>query len=202
MFTYLANAMRLRDREVPYSLVTATDLSNVIARSTSAREHVARSTSHARDAILLNTWAGRELNARLGDQLEIEYFLWDANAGLTTHREKFGVAGIVAIDGFAADRQLAPEYPGITGAESLADWDPPFPIDLSKVRPADEKYWDDYRATPKAFIHYERGRELWRRVTAPRHRCASWCRQARRRTSLPTGCAKSCALPCVQNRSA
>jgi ABC-type antimicrobial peptide transport system permease subunit len=56
---------------------------------------------------------------------------------------------------------MAPEYPGITGAESLADWDPPFPLDLSLVRDQDEKYWDDYRATPKAFIHYEKGRELW-----------------------------------------
>ncbi len=26
----------------------------------------------------------------------------------------------------------------------------------------DEAYWDDYRTTPKAFIAYERGRELWR----------------------------------------
>ena len=52
--------------------------------------------------------------------------------------------------------------PGISGASSLADWDPPFPIDLSRVRPEDERYWDDYRATPKAFIPYERGRDLWR----------------------------------------
>src|SRR5262249_9858425 len=38
---------------------------------------------------------------------------------------------------------------------------PPFPIDLSRVRPADERYWDEYRTTPKAFIPYARGRELW-----------------------------------------
>ena len=52
---------------------------------------------------------------------------------------------MVPIAGLAADRRLAPDYPGITGANSLADWDPPFPIDLSRVRPADERYWDDYR---------------------------------------------------------
>ena len=69
---------------------------------------------------------------------------------------------MVPIAGLAADRRLAPDYPGITGANSLADWDPPFPIDLSRVRPADERYWDDYRATPKAFISYERGRDLWK----------------------------------------
>ena len=110
----------------------------------------------------MNDWTARELLADDGDEVEVEYYLWDANAGLTTRRQTFRVGGIVPITGLAADRQLAPEYPGISGAESLADWDPPFPIDLSKVRPIDEKYWDDYRVTPKAFIQYQQGRELWR----------------------------------------
>ena len=157
VFTYLANTMRVGDREVPYSLVAATALEHV-ARGTS---HVARGTSHVARDIVLNDWTARELNANPGDPLEIAYYLWDANAGLTTHTATFTVAGIVPIQGFAADRQLAPEYPGITGADSLADWDPPFPIDLSRVRDEDEEYWDEYRATPKAFISYERGRELW-----------------------------------------
>ena len=65
------------------------------------------------------------------------------------------------IAGAAADRRLAPEYPGITQAESVSDWDPPFPIDLSRVHPQDEAYRKQYRTTPKAFIAYERGRELW-----------------------------------------
>jgi putative ABC transport system permease protein len=150
VFTYLANTMRVGEREIPYSLVAATAL-----------EHVARGTSHVARDIVLNDWAARELNAKPGDPLEIAYYLWDANAGLTTHTAAFTVAGITPIEGFAADRQLAPEYPGITGADSLADWDPPFPIDLSRVRDEDEQYWDDYRATPKAFISYEQGRELW-----------------------------------------
>jgi len=152
VFTYLANTMRIGDREVPYSLVAATDLAHVAP----SNEHPAPSTS-----IVLNDWTARELHAKPGDPLEIEYYLWDANAGLTTHQATFTVSQIVPIAGFAADRQLAPEYPGITGAESLADWDPPFPLDLSRVRDQDEKYWDDYRATAKAFIPYERGRELW-----------------------------------------
>lgn len=151
VFTYLANTMRIGDREVPYSLVAATSL-----------EQVAPGTPHVElDSIVLNDWTARELQAKPGDPLEIEYYLWDANAGLTTHTAAFTVSRIVPIAGFAADRQLAPEYPGITGAESLADWDPPFPLDLSRVRGQDEKYWDDYRATAKAFIAYDRGRELW-----------------------------------------
>ena len=40
----------------------------------------------------------------------------------------------------------------MSDAPSLEDWDPPFPIDLSRIRPVDEQYWDDYRTTPKAFV--------------------------------------------------
>ena len=38
----------------------------------------------------------------------------------------------------AADRNLAPDYPGISEAENLGDWDPPFPIDFRRVRDKDE----------------------------------------------------------------
>ena len=66
------------------------------------------------------------------------------------------------MQGLALDRRLAPDYPGITDANSLSDWDPPFPIDLGLVRPADEDYWRRFRATPKAFISARDGQRLWR----------------------------------------
>ena len=156
VFTYLANTIRKGEREIPYSLVTATHLeqAGLTAMSTGP--------SHASDAIVLNEWAARELQAVPGDEIALDYYLWDAAAGLTTHSATFRLTRIVPIAGFAADRRLAPEYPGITAANSLADWDPPFPVDLSRVRPQDEAYWKDYRTTPKAFIGFERGRELWK----------------------------------------
>ncbi len=157
VFTYLANSIRKGDRQIPYSLVTATDLTAVAA--TIPRLPAQPRSMDSR--IVLNEWAARELEADAGDDLELEYFLWDSAAGLTTHSARFHVAGVVPIAGLAADRRLAPQYPGITGAESLSDWDPPFPVDLSRIRPVDEAYWNQYRTTPKAFIPYERGRDLW-----------------------------------------
>src|SRR4030095_9546449 len=41
------------------------------------------------------------------------------------------------------------------------DWDPPFPVDLKRVRPRDEDYWHKYRTTPKAFIALDAGIKLW-----------------------------------------
>jgi putative ABC transport system permease protein len=151
IFTYLANTIRKGDRQIPYSLVTATDMS-ALGGGTGA--------SHA-DAIVLNEWAARELQAKPGERIELDYYLWDPVAGLTTRSASFTLDRVVPIQGLAADRRLAPEYPGITASKSLADWDPPFPIDLSRVRHEDERYWDEYRTTPKAFIPYDAGRQLW-----------------------------------------
>lgn len=153
VFTYLANAIRKGDRQIPYSLITATDLGRLPGGTISVSQPVNR--------VVLNEWAARELGAAPGDRVDIEYYLWDAAKGLTTAHAEFTVWRVVPIEGLAADRRLAPDYPGITAAGSLADWDPPFPIDLSRVRPQDEQYWDTYRTTPKAFILFEQGRAMW-----------------------------------------
>jgi putative ABC transport system permease protein len=157
VFTYLANTIRKGNRQIPYSLVTATNLEQVGASASGAT-----GSNHSNDAIVLNDWAAHELQATPGDEIVLEYFLWDAATGLSTRSAVFKLARIVPIEGFAADRRLAPEYPGITAANNLADWDPPFPVDLSRVRPQDEAYWKQYRTTPKAFIDFERGRQLWK----------------------------------------
>ena len=43
----------------------------------------------------------------------------------------------------------------------MTSWDPPFPVDLKRVRPKDEDYWDRYRAAPKAIIPLADGQRLW-----------------------------------------
>jgi ABC-type lipoprotein release transport system permease subunit len=88
--------------------------------------------------------------------------VWEEPGRLLTRTADFQVAAIVPIEGAAADRNLAPHFPGITESDTLADWDPPFPIDLRRVRRVDEDYWKRYRTTPKAFIQLEVGQRLWR----------------------------------------
>jgi len=146
LLTYLANSMKVGSREIPYSLVTAMDLPEL--------------ASSDPPPIALNEWAARNLQAKPGDILSMEYFLWEEPGQLTTHTAAFRVAAVVPIE--RADRRMAPEYPGITDAPNLRDWDPPFPIDLRKIRPADEDYWKKYGTTPKAFIPLETGQNLWR----------------------------------------
>ena len=111
--------------------------------------------------IWLNTWTADDLEAAPGDTVTLQYFLWEEAGALVTDEAEFRVAGVLPMEGLAADRDLAPEYPGITEATDLSDWDPPFPIDLGLVRPKDEDYWDEYRTASKGFIGLEDGQRLW-----------------------------------------
>ena len=111
--------------------------------------------------IVLNDWTAARLGASRGTRVALEFFLWREEGRLETARADFRVAAVVPMTGPAADRDLVPDYPGITESLHLADWDPPFPIDLDRIRPEDEAYWDRYRATPKAFVPLAAGQRLW-----------------------------------------
>jgi ABC-type lipoprotein release transport system permease subunit len=155
VFTYLANTIRSGTKEVPYSLVTATSITPIVP-------YIDQSQAPARPPIVLNDWTARDLDVTVGDPITLDYYVWQEPGILVTRQAQFAVGAIVPIDGAAADRDLAPVYPGITEADTVGDWDPPFPIDLKRVRPKDEDYWKQYRTTPKGFIFSAVGQELWK----------------------------------------
>jgi ABC-type lipoprotein release transport system permease subunit len=154
VLTYLVNDIRIGDRAIPYSLVTAIELETIVPGF--------RRTETGLPPIVLNDWAARDLNAKVGERVTLEYYVWEDPGRLVTRTSPFVLAAIVPMAGAAADRDLAPDYPGISGSQTLSDWDPPFPIDLKRVRPVDEDYWNTRRTTPKAFIPELDGRVLWR----------------------------------------
>jgi len=153
VLTYLANTMRSGDHQIPYSLVTAIDLRAI---------GVAPAAAAAERPIVLNDWAARDLAVKPGDTVSLEYFVWEDPGRLVTRSADFTVAAVVPIAGAAADRSLTPVYPGISEAATFGDWDPPFPVELKRVRKIDEQYWEQYRTTPKAFVPFEVGQALWR----------------------------------------
>ncbi|MDX2154487.1 MAG: FtsX-like permease family protein [Bryobacteraceae bacterium] len=136
IFTWLANTIRAGSRETPYSLVS----------------------THDGDGILLTDWLAQDLAARPGDQVTLEYFVWQ-DGETRTESAQFPVTGIVPLS--YADRDFAPQYPGITDVDSIQDWDPPFPVDLKRIRPKDEAFWNDHRTTPKAFIPLAAAQKMW-----------------------------------------
>jgi ABC-type lipoprotein release transport system permease subunit len=213
--TYVANTIRIGDRQIPYSTVTAIDLDaynrlsvpsgppspatsngnadlvvrgalNVRVGRRGARvskvqvqdtESAARAglaspapfasseplvpDSSSLGSIWLNEWAAADLQARPGDSVSLDYFVWLDEGGLETRQAAFTLQGVAPMMRIGGDGTLTPQYPGITDAATLTGWDPPFPVDLSRVRPQDEAYWSQWRAAPKAIVPLEIGEKLW-----------------------------------------
>jgi putative ABC transport system permease protein len=153
VLSYLATSIRSGDRRVPYSLVTALDLGTVAPAVEGGPSDP--------PPIVINDWTARDLGVKIGERLTLEFDVWEDPGRLVSRAASFQVAAIVPLSGAAADRDLVPVYPGITASKNLRDWDPPFPVDLSRVRPIDEDYWHEHQTTPKAFIPLSAGQAIW-----------------------------------------
>ena len=149
VLTYVVNSLRIGDRAIPYSTISAIEGFNVGSFENDPRP------------LFLNAWAAQDLGGKVGDTVTVDYYLWSDEEGLQTGTAEFTMAGIVPMDGLGGDRTLTPDYPGISDAADMTSWDPPFPVDLKRIRPVDEDYWDQYRAAPKAFIPLAEGQRLW-----------------------------------------
>ena len=173
--TYLANYILAGpdDRgKIPYSTITALDLTDTPPLGPFTTPEGEKIVDLEDDEILLNDWAADDLKKqgvelKPGDTIRLTYFEPESTHGSTVETtHAFKLKGIVALSGPAADPDFTPELRGVTDKESLANWDPPFDYDPSRVRTQpphdeDERYWDEQRATPKGFISLETGRRLW-----------------------------------------
>lgn len=161
ILTYFVNELQNGERAAPYSMVTATDGEPVPA-------------DMANDEMIINAWLAEDLQAQAGDTLEMRYYVLGQTRHLEERASRFRIRGVMAMEGAAADPELMPEFPGISEAESCSQWESGLPIDMSRIRPQDEKYWDEHRGTPKAFITLTAGQSLWKNrygaLTAIRYR--------------------------------
>jgi putative ABC transport system permease protein len=169
VLAYVANGLRAGDRFVPYSSVAALDLDTVApGLELRAAELPAVPSADPNDQpiemdppIVLNGWTARILQVNAGATVWLSYYLPETEGALRTEMARFRVAGVVQIDGIAADRRLVPPWPGIARADSMDGWDPPFPVDRNQIGPLDEEYWRRYGLTPKAFVPLDVGERLW-----------------------------------------
>ena len=142
VLTYFVNKIQLGDKSTPYSMATAL-------------------ADFDPDAVWLNQWTADDLQAKVGDEVELSYYTVGTMRQLEERTAKFTVGGIIAMDDPRADRTLMPEFPGMTDSANCADWDTGFPMDLDAIRDKDEDYWDTYKGTPKAYISLATGKEIW-----------------------------------------
>ncbi|MEA3400253.1 MAG: ABC transporter permease [Armatimonadota bacterium] len=117
-------------------------------------------TGHA--GVWLNEWALQDLGVGIGDGVDLRV-RWRVStpSGYEDRSAELPLGGVVAMRGLGADPGLVPDFEGITDAEHIDEWEPPFPIDLSRVSDRDEQYWDRYRAAPRAFVSTDLLKRMW-----------------------------------------
>jgi putative ABC transport system permease protein len=162
---YLANNMRVMghmktDEGVPYSTIAAIEPVGAPFEPMVMADGKPL-PALGPDDVFLNAWAAQDMAAEVGQQIEIVTYASGEHGDLSTVKRAFTLRGIKAMSGPAGDPGLVPVFEGITNARTIRDWNPPFPIDLKRIRPKDEEFWDKYRATPKAFVSLEAMKRIW-----------------------------------------
>jgi ABC-type antimicrobial peptide transport system permease subunit len=148
VITYLANTISSSKGKTPYSFVSALPQSLYMGIPDGYN-------------MVINSWMADDLNAKAGDSLTMTWYVTNLANELEERSGKFLVSGITGEGGIWTDPTLMPQFPGIAGRESCSNWDAGIPVDLGAIRQKDEDYWNRFKGTPKAFINYETGRQLW-----------------------------------------
>ena len=149
ILSYLVNSIQNKDRSTPYSFVSALS-DNFYGKKIHSGE------------IVLNDWSADDLKAKIGDSLQLKYFVINGSLDLSEDSSMFRVTDIISTKNTLIDRSLMPNFPGFTQAISCMEWNTNAPIDMKKIRDKDEKYWADFRGTPKAIIGIDDGIRIWK----------------------------------------
>lgn len=152
VLTYLATDIAKGEapRGTPYSMVagTAAALNGIVGDLKA-------------DEIILSDWLAEDLGAAPGDAIRLTYNVVGPGRKLVEQQRSFRVKSIAALEAKGWDRSWTPEFPGIFDVDGLDDWEPGIPIDRDRIRDKDDVYWDQYKATPKAFVSLEAARSMW-----------------------------------------
>jgi putative ABC transport system permease protein len=148
VLTYLGNRINSGSLSTPYSFVAALPPSIYPEIATG-------------NGIIINRWLADDLSVTDGDTVQLFWYSPDSLNNLVEKTNAFVVKKVVEFQGIWADSLLMPDFPGIAGSESCSDWDAGVPIKMDQIRDKDEAYWNKYKGSPKAFISYEKGKEIW-----------------------------------------
>ena len=152
VLTYLANKIRFGDKKLtPYSMITGAtpELNSIVPPDLKDTE------------IVVSQWLADDLGVSVGEELELEYYVVESGRKLVDTTSKFTVHSIAEIGENGWNQSWTPEFPGIFEVEDLSGWEPGIPIDRDSIRDKDEDFWDEYRATPKAFVTFAAAEKMF-----------------------------------------
>ena len=158
---YLANWIARGDDKIPYSVVAAVDPFAPAPLGPFLPEGAAALRD---DEILLADWKQSPIkNPKPGEQITLTFFKPELEAGAEETTATFKFRGLVPMEGPADDPDITPPFPGITDKLTIGQWNPPFPYDAKRIKSNDEneKFWQRYKTTPKAYVTQAAGEKLF-----------------------------------------
>ncbi len=149
ILTYFVNGIEKLEDKVQSSTIPYSFVSSLEDRYLSENE------------IILNSWAADDLNAKVGDKIQLNYLEIGPLRKLIEKESEFILKEIIPMDSEWNDATRVPHLPGLSDAGHCREWDAGVPIDLDAIRDKDEEYWNDWQGTPKAFVSYSRALKMW-----------------------------------------
>lgn len=186
VLTYLSNDIRKIGSNgeaegviVPYSTISAIDSGATFPLQNRLPEIAWQANSLPTGHVVINQWLADQLQAKVGDRLEVLYYLPETVHGQEVEqRLEVTVAGVVPLSTPSRaflrkrpakydrpltlfnDPDFTPEVPGITDQDSISDIEVPFKLKPT-IRDEDDQYWNNYRLTPKMFISLADGQKAF-----------------------------------------
>ena len=148
VLTYLVNGLSSATGKTPYSMITATP-------------SVRFAEPGSKPSLAISSWLAEDQSLKVGDKLDLRYFVMGLGRQLTEQTTSFTVSGILPITDPRMTKAWTPDFPGVSDVDNCRDWNTGMPMDTKAIRDKDEKYWQDHRGTPKAFMELAKGQELW-----------------------------------------
>lgn len=167
VLTYLVNGLKSAKGGTPYSMITAVAADQMKGSQLGVlgSEFFVPSSSPTSlppaEGIVITQWLAEDQKLVIGDEVEVFYFVVGLGRELKQQSAQFTVRGILPMTDPEVTRAWTPEFPGVSDVDNCRDWEPGIPMDMKAIRDQDEKYWDDYKGTPKGFISLASGQKLW-----------------------------------------
>lgn len=157
--TYLVNSISSHKNEhtisTPYSFMTAI--------SPSSNQTLSPIPLDMKDnEILINQWLADQINVTTGDPLIVAYYELTPANDLVEQKRTFFVKNIIPMPDLTDEKELFPNFPGLSDVENCANWNIGMPMDKKLLEDQPNiKYWETYRTIPKAYITLAAGQSMW-----------------------------------------
>ena len=114
------------------------------------------------DEIILSAWLAEDLQVKVGDPVQTRWHEVGSHGDLPETHHGFVVQGILKPeDPVSINRDLTPFVEGVTDVDSFSDWKQPFKMEMNRITPRDDSWWENHNATPKAFVSLATAEKFW-----------------------------------------